>query len=220
MFAVRVLVVEDHPELANDIAEGLRDRGIAADIAYDGARAIENGLVYRYDVIVLDRDLPKIHGDAVCVALASENSEARILMLTAAASIGDRVEGLNLGADDYLPKPFAFEELVARVHALARRAPAAPPLLVRGELELDRARRRAIRAGRELLLTRKELGVLEMLLAADGAVISAEELLERVWDENADPFTRTVTVTLGRLRRKLGEPDPIETVVGAGYRIR
>ena len=217
---VRVLVVEDHAELANDIAEGLRDRGIAADIAYDGARALEKGLVNRYDVIVLDRDLPTVHGDAVCVALGEAKSEARILMLTAAASIGDRVEGLNLGADDYLPKPFAFEELVARVHALARRSPAAPPLLVRGELVLDRARRRAIRADRELPLTRKELGVLEVLLAADGAVVSAEELLERVWDENADPFTRTVTVTLGRLRRKLGQPDPIETVVGAGYRMR
>jgi DNA-binding response OmpR family regulator len=217
---VRVLVVEDHAELANDIAEGLRDRGIATDIAYDGAKALEKGLVYRYDVIVLDRDVPKVHGDAVCVALTNAGSEARILMLTAAASVGDRVEGLNLGADDYLPKPFAFEELVARVNALGRRSPAAPPLLVKGELILDRARRRAIRDGRELPLTRKELGVLEVLLAADGAVVSAEELLERVWDENADPFTRTVSVTLGRLRRKLGQPDPIETVVGAGYRMR
>lgn len=218
--AVRVLVVEDHPELANDIAEGLRDRGIAADIAYDGARALEKGRVHRYDVIVLDRDLPKVHGDAVCVALGKSGSEARVLMLTAAASIRDRVAGLNLGADDYLPKPFAFEELVARVHALARRSPGGAPVLVRGDLVLDRARRRAARAGRELSLTRKELGVLEVLLAADGAVVSAEELLERVWDENADPFTRTVTVTLGRLRRKLGQPDPIETMVGAGYRMR
>ncbi len=217
---VRVLVVEDHPELANDIAEGLRDRGIAADIAYDGARALQKGRVHRYDVIVLDRDLPTVHGDEVCVALASAKSPARVLMLTAAGSIRDRVEGLNLGADDYLPKPFAFEELVARVHALARRSPATPPLLVQGELVLDRARRRAVRAGRELPLARKELGVLEVLMAADGAVVSAEELLERVWDENADPFTRTVAVTLGRLRRKLGEPDPIETVVGAGYRMR
>jgi len=217
---VRVLVVEDHAELANDIAEGLRDRGIAADIAYDGARAVQKGSVNPYDVIILDRDLPRVHGDDVCVALAQAKSEARVLMLTAAASIGDRVDGLNLGADDYLPKPFAFEELVARVYALARRSPSAPPLLVRGELALDRARRRVTRADRELSLTRKELGVLEVLLAADGAVVSTEELLERVWDENADPFTRTVTVTLGRLRRKLGEPDPIETVVGTGYRIR
>jgi DNA-binding response OmpR family regulator len=217
---VRVLVVEDHAELANDIAEGLRDRGIAADVAYDGARALEKGLVTRYDVIVLDRDVPKVHGDRVCVALAEAKSEARILMLTAAASIASRVEGLNLGADDYLPKPFAFEELVARVLALARRAPAGPPLLVSGDLVLDRARQRATRAGRELSLTRKELGVLDVLLAADGAVVSAEELLERVWDENADPFTRTVAVTLGRLRRKLGEPEVIETMVGAGYRVR
>ena len=217
---VRVLVVEDHVELARDIAEGLRDRGIATDLAYDGSAALQKGAVYHYDVIVLDRDLPGVHGDAVCVALRDGTSEARILMLTAAATIGDRVDGLNLGADDYLPKPFAFEELVARVHALARRAPATPPRLVRGDLALDRAERRATRAGRELSLTRKELGVFEVLLAADGAVVSAEELLERVWDENADPFTRTVAVTLGRLRRKLGEPEVIETVVGAGYRVR
>jgi DNA-binding response OmpR family regulator len=219
MCGMRVLVVEDHPELANDIADGLRDRGIATDVAYDGAAALQKGLVNHYDVVVLDRDVPKVHGDTVCVELRGANSEARILMLTAAASIGARVEGLNLGADDYLPKPFAFEELVARVHALARRAPATAPLLVRGDLVLDRARRRAIRAGRELPLTRKELGLLELLLAADGAVVSAEELLERVWDENADPFTRTVAVTLGRLRRKLGEPNVIETVIGAGYRV-
>ena len=217
---VRVLVAEDHVELACDIAEGLRDRGIATDVAHDGPAALQKGVVYRYDVIVLDRDLPGVHGDAVCLALRDGGSDARILMLTAAATIRDRVEGLNLGADDYLPKPFAFEELVARVHALARRAPAAPPLLVRGDLALDRARRRATRAGRELPLTHKELGVFEVLLSADGAVVSAEELLERVWDENADPFTRTVAVTLGRLRRKLGEPDVIETVVGAGYRMR
>jgi DNA-binding response OmpR family regulator len=217
---VRVLVVEDHVELARDIAEGLRDRGIATDLAHDGTAALQKGVVYRYDVIVLDRDLPGLHGDAVCVALRDRGADARILMLTAAAAIGDRVKGLNLGADDYLPKPFAFEELVARVHALGRRAPAGPPLLVRHDLTLDRARRRATRAARELPLTLKELGVLEVLLAADGAVVSAEELLERVWDENADPFTRTVTVTLTRLRRKLGKPEMIETVVGAGYRMR
>jgi DNA-binding response OmpR family regulator len=217
---VRVLVVEDHVELARDIAEGLRDRGIATDLAHDGAAALRKGVVYRYDVIVLDRDLPSVHGDAVCVALRDGGADARILMLTAAAGIGDRVEGLNLGADDYLPKPFAFEELVARVHALARRASAGPPLLVRGDLTLDRARRHATRGEQELSLTRKEMGVLEVLLAADGAVVSAEELLERVWDENADPFTRTVAVTVGRLRRKLGEPDVVETVIGAGYRMR
>ena len=216
---VRVLVVEDHVELARDIAEGFRDRGIATDVAHDGATALQKGGVYHYDVIVLDRDLPGVPGDAVCLALRDGGSDARVLMLTAAATIRDRVEGLNLGADDYLPKPFAFEELVARVHALARRAPAGRPLLVRGDVAVDRAARRATRAGQELSLTRKELGVLELLLAADGAVVSAEELLERVWDENADPFTRTVAVTLGRLRRKLGEPELIETVVGAGYRV-
>src|SRR6202046_4082667 len=217
---MRVLVVEDHLELARYIAEGLRDRGFATDLAHDGASALQKGVLYRYDVVVLDRDLPGLHGDAVCVRLREGGSDARILMLTAAATIGDRVEGLNLGADDYLPKPFAFEELVARVHALTRRAPAGPPLLARGDVVLDRARRQATRAGRELSLTRKELGVLEILLAADGAVVSAEELLERVWDENADPFTRTVAVTLGRLRRKLGQPEVIETVIGTGYRVR
>jgi DNA-binding response OmpR family regulator len=217
---MRVLVAEDHAELANDIADGLRDRGIAADIALDGLAALQKGLVYRYDVVVLDRDLPRMHGDQVCVALHDGGSEARILMLTAASTIGDRVEGLNLGADDYLPKPFAFEELVARVQALARRAAAGPVVLSRGDLTLDRARRQATRAERELPLTRKELGVLEVLLEADGGVVSAEQLLERVWDENADPFTRTVVVTLTRLRRKLGEPEVIETVVGAGYRLQ
>ena len=220
MLSVRVLVVEDHEELADDIADGLRDRGIAADIAYDGATALEKAMLNRYDVVVLDRDLPKVHGDAVCVALAGSGSPARVLMLTAAAAVGDRVEGLNLGADDYLPKPFAFEELVARVHALARRAPASSPVTVRGEIVFDHARRRVSRAGRPISLTRKELGVLEVLLLADGGVISAEELLERVWDENADPFTRTVTVTLARVRRKLGEPDPLETVIGSGYRLQ
>lgn len=217
---VRVLVVEDHVELARDIAEGLRDRGIATDVVHDGTAALERGLLHPYDVIVLDRDLPGVHGDAVCATLRGRGAEGRILMLTAAAAIGDRVEGLNLGADDYLPKPFAFAELVARVNALARRTPVGPPLLVRGDLKLDRAARRATRAGLELSLTRKEIGVLEVLLMADGTVVSAEELLERVWDENADPFTRTVVVTLTRLRRKLGEPDLIETVVGAGYRMR
>jgi DNA-binding response OmpR family regulator len=217
---MRVLVAEDHVELANDIADGLRDRGIAADVALDGLAALQKGLVYRYDVIVLDRDLPGMHGDQVCVALHDGGSDARILMLTAASTIGDRVEGLNIGADDYLPKPFAFEELVARVQALARRAAAGPVVLSHGDLTLDRARRQATRAKRELPLTRKELGVLEVLLEADGGVVSAEQLLERVWDENADPFTRTVVVTLTRLRRKLGEPEVIETVVGAGYRLQ
>jgi DNA-binding response OmpR family regulator len=216
---VRVLVVEDQAELADDIADGLRDQGIGADVAYDGATGIEKALMTAYDVIILDRDLPRVHGDAVCATLAGTPSQARILMLTAATAVSDRVDGLNLGADDYLTKPFAFAELVARVRALGRRAPAASPLTVRGDLVFDRARRRASRAGRPLSLTRKELAVLEELLVADGAVVSAEELLERVWDENADPFTRTVTVTLARLRRKLGEPELIETVVGCGYRL-
>jgi DNA-binding response OmpR family regulator len=216
---VRVLVVEDQAELADDIADGLRDQGIGADVAYNGSEGIEKALLYPYDVIVLDRDLPRVHGDAVCATLAGSASSARILMLTAAAAVADRVEGLNLGADDYLPKPFAFAELVARVRALARRSPSAPPIMVRGDLVYDRARRRVSRSGRPLSLTRKELGVLEELLAADGAVVSAEDLLYRVWDEQADPFTRTVTVTLARLRRKLGEPELIETVVGSGYRL-
>jgi DNA-binding response OmpR family regulator len=217
---MRVLVVEDHVELANDIADGLRDQGIGADVAYDGSVAIEKAMLTHYDVVVLDRDLPRIHGDAVCAALVGTGAaRARILMLTASGTVADRVDGLMIGADDYLIKPFAFAELVARVRTLARREPAAPPLLVRGDLVLDRARRRVSRAGRPVPLSRKELGVLEELLVADGAVVSAEDLLERVWDENADPFTRTVTVTVGRLRSKLGEPDPIETVVGSGYRL-
>ena len=216
---MRVLVVEDQAELADDIADGLRDQGIGADVAYDGPTGIEKALVNAYDVVVLDRDLPKVHGDAVCATLIGSPSAARILMLTAAATVGDRVQGLNLGADDYLCKPFAFEELVARVRSLARRTPAAVPVIVRGDIVFDRARRRVSRAGRSLSLTRKEMGVLEELLTADGGVVSTEDLLERVWDENADPFTRTVTVTIGRLRRKLGEPDPIDTVVGSGYRL-
>jgi DNA-binding response OmpR family regulator len=216
---MRVLVVEDQAELADDIADGLRDAGIGADVAYDGAAAIEKALLNSYDVVVLDRDLPRIHGDAVCATLVGSPSQARILMLTAAGTVDDRVDGLNLGADDYLTKPFAFAELVARVRALARRSPAAPPVITRGDLLLDRARRRVSRAGRPVPLNRKEMAVLEELMVADGGVLSAEDLLERVWDENADLFTRTVTVTIGRLRRKLGEPDPIETVIGVGYRV-
>ena len=214
-----MLVVEDQAELADDIADGLRDQGIGADVAYDGSAAIEKALLNAYDVVVLDRDLPRIHGDAVCAALVGAATQARILMLTAAGTIGDRVDGLNLGADDYLTKPFAFAELVARLRALARRSPASPPVAVKHDLVFDRARRRVSRGGRPISLTRKEMGVLEVLLAADGGVVSAEELLERVWDENADPFTHTVTVTLARLRRKLGSPDLIETVIGSGYRL-
>jgi DNA-binding response OmpR family regulator len=216
---VRVLIVEDQPTLADDIADGLRDQGMAADVAYDGASGLDKALMNHYDVVIVDRDLPRIHGDAVCAALVGAATQARILMLTAAGAIGDRVDGLNLGADDYLTKPFAFAELVARLRALARRRPASPPVAVKHDLVFDRARRRVSRGGRPISLTRKEMGILEVLLAADGGVVSAEELLERVWDENADPFTHTVTVTLARLRRKLGSPDLIETVIGVGYRL-
>ena len=216
---MRVLIVEDQPTLADDIADGLRDQGMAADVAYDGATGLDKALMNHYDVVIVDRDLPRIHGDAVCAALVGAATQARILMLTAAGAIGDRVDGLNLGADDYLTKPFAFAELVARLRALARRSPASPPVAVKGDLVFDRARRRVSRRGRPVALTRKEMGILEVLLAADGGVVSAEELLERVWDENADPFTHTVTVTVARLRRKLDSPDLIETVIGSGYRL-
>jgi DNA-binding response OmpR family regulator len=216
---MRVLVVEDQRVLCDRIAEGLRDQGMAVDVAYDGATAMEVSSFTSYDVIVLDRDLPRVHGDAVCARLVASPAAARILMLTAAAEVEDRVDGLNLGADDYLGKPFAFPELVARVRALARRSPSAPPVVQRGDLTVDRARRRVRRAGREIALTRKEFGVLEMLLAADGGVVSAEELLEHVWDTSIDPFSNTVSVTVSRLRRKLGGPQLIETVVGSGYRL-
>src|ERR1700756_2191343 len=217
---MRVLVVEDQAELADDIADGLRDQGIGADVAYDGSAAIEKALLNPYDVVVLDRDLPRIHGDAVCATLVGSPSQARILMLTAAGTVDDRVDGLNLGADDYLAKPFAFAELVARIRSLARRSPSRPPVAFCGDLAVDLVRRRVSRAGRPVTLTRKEFGVLEVLLAADGGVVSAEELLEKVWDEHADPFSNTVSVTVSRLRRKLGDPQPIETVIGSGYRLR
>jgi DNA-binding response OmpR family regulator len=215
---VRVLVVEDNQVVAQAVAEGLRDQGFAVDVAGDGAAGLDKAAVAPYDVIVLDRDLPVVHGDDVCARLAGHPG-ARILMLTAAGLPGDRVDGLNLGADDYLAKPFHFPELVARVCALGRRAPSAPPVLRRGELALDRARRRVTRRGQLVPLTRKELGVLEVLMSADGAVISAEQLLDQVWDEFADPFTNAVAVTVMRLRRKLGEPSLIETVIGGGYRL-
>ncbi|MGA4539002.1 response regulator transcription factor [Uniformispora flossi] len=214
---MRVLVVEDHVRLAERIAEGLRDAGMAVDTVNDGAAALERAAHTEYDVVVLDRDLPCVHGDRVCRSLAGRG--ARILMLTAAVSVDDRVDGLELGADDYLGKPFAFHELVARVRAVGRRAPSAPPIVLRGDLKVDRARHRATRGSRALSLTRKEFGVLEMLAAADGAVVSAEELLEHVWDANADPFSNVVSVTMARLRRKLGAPALIETVVGRGYRL-
>jgi DNA-binding response OmpR family regulator len=216
---MRVLVVEDRKTLADRIAEGLRDAGMAVDIANDGAVALAAAGHNEYDVIVLDRDLPAVHGDQVCRTLAGREGGARILMLTAAAGIDDRVDGLELGADDYLGKPFAFRELIARVRALGRRAPSTPPVMRRGDLTVDRARHRASRGDRTLSLTRKEFGMLEMLLAANGAVVSAEDLLEHVWDVNTDPFTKIITVTMTRLRRKLGPPPLIETVVGKGYRI-
>lgn len=205
--------------LCDRIAEGLRDAGFAVDVAYDGATAMEVTSFTAYDVIVLDRDLPRVHGDAVCTQLVAGPSTARILMLTAAAAVEDRVDGLNLGADDYLCKPFAFTELVARVRALGRRSPSAPPLLRRGDLCVDRVRRRVRRAGQEVIVTRKEFGVLEALLTADGGVVSAEDLLEHVWDTSIDPFSNTVSVTVSRLRRKLGKPALIETVIGSGYRL-
>ena len=216
---MRVLIVEDNGVVAQALAKGLRHQGIAADVAADGAAGLEKARISPYDVIVLDRDLPVVHGDDVCVQLADRGDGARILMLTAAGEPDDRVEGLNLGADDYLAKPFHFPELVARIQALGRRSPSAPPVLHRGELVLDRARRQATRGGQVVALTRKEFGVLEVLMAADGAVISAEQLLEKVWDEFADPFTNIVAVTILRLRRKLGDPLLIQTVTGTGYRL-
>jgi DNA-binding response OmpR family regulator len=218
--AMRVLVTEDDEVLAAAVAAGLRREGMAVDVALDGAAALERVAVSRYDVVVLDRDLPGVHGDDVCRALAAGRSPSRVLMLTAARSVRERVEGLGLGADDYLPKPFDFAELVARVRALGRRAAAPlPPSLQHGDLSLDPARRVAVRAGRRLPLTAKELAVLECLLAADGRPVPAEELLERVWDEAADPFTSTVKTTIGRLRAKLGDPPVIQTVRDSGYLI-
>ncbi len=219
MEPVRVLVVEDNSVVADAVAEGLRDQGMAVDIAYDGPSGLIKATVNTYDVIVLDRDLPRLHGDALCRQIVDSTNAGRILMLTAAASVEDRVVGLNLGADDYLAKPFDFSELVARVRALGRRTPSTPPVLTRGDLMIDRARRAVTRAGRPVPLARKELGVLEVLVSADGAVVTAEQLLEQVWDEHADPFTNAVAVTVLRLRRKLGHPPMIETVVGGGYRI-
>ncbi|MDQ1644241.1 MAG: hypothetical protein QOI35_1349 [Cryptosporangiaceae bacterium] len=217
---MRVLVVEDERAIADAVARGLRREGMAVDVAYDGTQGHEMALITRYDVVVLDRDLPGVHGDTICADLVSSGALTRVLMLTASGTVADRVDGLGLGADDYLPKPFAFDELVARVRALGRRAtPPAPPVLAVGDVVLDPARRVVSRAGKPVDLTRKEFGVLEVLLSARGAVISSEELLERVWDANADPFTTTVRVTVMTLRRKLGDPPLIETVVGAGYRV-
>lgn len=217
---MRVLVVEDDEELAENIALGLRRADMATDVNFDGQSALERALVNPYDVIVLDRDLPVLHGDRVCEALRANEVRARVLMLTASGSVEDRVEGLGLGADDYLPKPFAFAELVARIRALARRAqPAVGPLLEHDDLVLDSAKHEVIRHGRNLDLAPKEFAVLQLLLEANGRVVPAEELLERVWDDATDPFTSSVKVTISRLRAKLGEPPLIETVSRSGYKI-
>jgi DNA-binding response OmpR family regulator len=217
---MRVLVVEDQKELAATVAVGLRREGMAIDIAHDGEAALRQAAQVEYDVIVLDRDLPRIHGDDVCRTLVARGSHARVLMLTASATIESRVDGLSLGADDYLPKPFAFAELVARIRALARRTqPGLPPTLVRGDIRLDTARRIASRAGRRLELSPKELAVLELLLAADGATVSTRDLHRRAWDGYTDSFSGVVKVTISRLRRKLGDPPAIETLPHAGYRI-
>jgi DNA-binding response OmpR family regulator len=217
---MRVLVVEDFEILARTIGTGLRREGIAVDVVLDGNDALDHLAVTRYDVVVLDRDLPGVHGDEVCRQIVAAHSESRVLMLTAASTVRQRVDGLGLGADDYLPKPFDFAELVARIRALGRRsATALPPILESGDLTLDPSRRLASRAGRRLELSPKEFAVLECLLASAGRLVSAEELLERVWDEAADPFTTAVKTTIRRLRAKLGDPPVIHTVREAGYRI-
>jgi DNA-binding response OmpR family regulator len=217
---VRVLVIEDDVELADTVAAGLRRKQFAVDVAYDGPSGLDRALFNDYDVVVLDRDLPGRHGDEVCADLIAAGRRSRVLMLTAAAGIDDLVEGLGIGADDYLPKPFDFPVLVARVGALLRRAqPAIPPVLRHADLRLDTGQRRAWRGDRSLDLAPKEFGVLEVLLAASGRTVSAEELLERVWDEHADPFTNAIKITISRLRAKLGDPPLVETVARSGYRI-
>jgi DNA-binding response OmpR family regulator len=217
---MRLLIVEDERDLADALARGLRRDGWAADVAYDGTSGLEKAEVSEYDVVLLDRNLPGLHGDEVCRRLHDRGSQARILMLTAAGSVEDRVEGLDLGADDYLPKPFDFDELRARLRALARRGgEARAPVLERHGIRLDPALRSVTRDGQPVTLTPKEFSVLEILLRADGRVVSTEELLERAWDEHTDPFTNAVRVVVMTLRRHLGEPPVIETVVGSGYRI-
>jgi DNA-binding response OmpR family regulator len=217
---MRVLVIEDDGELAETVAAGLRQARMAVDVALDGEAGLARALIHDYDVIVLDRDLPVLHGDEVCARLVAAGGRSRVLMLTGAAANEDLVDGLGLGADDYLAKPFDFPVLIARIAALARRAqPSIPPVLVHGDVVLDTARRCAHRGGRPLALRPKEFGVLELLLAARGRAVSAEELLARVWDEHADPFSATVKITVSRLRTKLGDPPVIHTVARAGYRI-
>ncbi len=217
---MRVLIAEDERRLADAIARGLRREGMAVDLAPDGSDALAKARLVRYDVIVLDRDLPLVHGDDVCRTVRDEKPETGILMLTAAGALRDVVEGLSLGADDYLAKPFRFAELVARIHALARRSsPSRPPVLHHADLELDPSRRQLTRAGKQVELARKEFAVLETLMGAEGSTVSAEQLLERVWDEQIDPFTNVVRMTIMTLRRKLGDPPVVETVIGVGYRM-
>ena len=217
---MRILVVEDEPLLADAVAAALRNDTHAVDIAYDGGAALERLGVHDYDVVVLDRDLPVVHGDEVCRQVTAGTAATRVIMLTAAAGIDDRVDGLALGADDYLPKPFALKELLARVAALGRRArPAVPPVLRRAGISLDPYRREVFRDGRYVPLSRKEFAVLAELLRAEGTAVSAEHLLEKAWDENADPFTHTVRMTILKLRRKLGDPPVLLTEPGVGYRI-
>jgi DNA-binding response OmpR family regulator len=217
---MRVLVVEDHAKLAMTMATGLRQAGMAVDVVFDGHDALSRLAITTYDVVVLDRDIPGVHGDDVCKALVVKGSTTRVLMLTAAGAVEDRVEGLGIGADDYLPKPCDFSELVARVRALVRRPGAAlPPTLTHGDVVLDPSHRVATRAGRPLSLNPKEFGVLELLLATPGVAVSAEEILERAWDEEADPFSQAIRTTISRLRAKLGDPPIIETVAKVGYRI-
>ena len=217
---MRVLVVEDEVQLAEAVARGLRREGMAVDIAVDGDDGYDKASHTRYDVVVLDRDLPGMSGDEICRRLTDQNALTRVMMLTASILVEDRVAGLALGADDYLPKPFAFAELVARVRALGRRTtPAAPPVLRAGDLELDPAKHTVTRNGRPIHLTRKEFGILQTLLTAAGAVVSADQLRHEVWDENADPLTPAVRVVMMTLRRKLGDPAIIYTAFGSGYRI-
>ncbi|MDH6131475.1 DNA-binding response OmpR family regulator [Kitasatospora sp. MAA4] len=216
---MRILVVEDEQRLAARIAEGLRDQGMAVDVSHDGTDALDKAELNTYDVLVLDRDLPGTPGDEVCKRLSGRAAAPMILMLTALSGTDDRVDGLTLGADDYLGKPFSFTELTLRVRALARRGRSHPAQLTCGELTMDTLRRTVHRSGRPITLTAKEFTVLQVLLSANGAVLSHEQLLERAWDEHTDPFTNTVRVTVNRLRRKLGQPDLVETLVGAGYRI-
>lgn len=217
---MRVLVVEDHAKLAMTLATGLRQAGMAVDVVFDGQDALDHLASTAYDVVVLDRDIPGVHGDEVCRTLAAEGSPSRVLMLTAAGAVEHRVEGLGIGADDYLPKPCDFAELLARVRALVRRpGTSLPPMLTHGDLQLDPSHRTATRGGQSLSLNPKEFAVLEVLLAKPGVVVPAEEILERVWDEATDPFSQAVRTTISRLRAKLGDPPVIETVAKGGYRI-